>query len=142
MRGPGDNRYRAPMLEEFTVHATLPASDLDRARRWYAEKLGLKPVREDQVGLWYELAGSRLLLYQSGYAGTSQSTSAEFLVDDIERVMSGLRDRGVVFEEYDVPGLKTENGLAIIGGHKTGWFKDSEGNIVSLDEPPPGWSDR
>jgi extradiol dioxygenase family protein len=129
------------MLDGFAVHATLPASDLDRARRWYEEKLGLKPVREDEVGVWFEFAGSRLLLYQSGYAGTAQSTSAEFLVEDIESVMSGLRARGVAFEEYDFPGLKTENGLATIGEHKTGWFRDSEGNILSLDEPPPGWAD-
>jgi catechol 2,3-dioxygenase-like lactoylglutathione lyase family enzyme len=128
------------MLEGFAIHPTLPASDLDRARRWYQEKLGLKPVRQDEVGLWYEFAGSRLLLYQSGYAGTSQSTSAEFLVEEIEAVVSRLRDQGVVFEEYDFPGLKTENGLAAIGRHKTGWFKDSEGNILSLDEPPPGWA--
>ena len=123
------------MLDRFQVHATLPASDLDRARAWYRDKLGLTPAREDEVGLWYEFAGSRLLLYQSSYAGTSQSTAAEWLVEDIEAVAQELRGRGVVFEEYDLPGLKTDNGLTMIGDHRTGWFKDSEGNILSLDEP-------
>jgi len=124
------------MLDRFQVHATLPASDLDRARAWYRDKLGLTPAREDEVGLWYEFAGSRLLLYQSSYAGTSQSTAAEWLVEDIEAVAQELRGRGVVFEEYDLPGLKTDNGLTMIGRHRAGWFKDSEGNILALDEPP------
>ena len=124
------------MLDRFQVHATLPASDLDRARAWYRDKLGLTPAREDEVGLWYEFAGSRLLLYQSSYAGTSQSTAAEWLVEDIEAIAQELRGRGVVFEEYDLPGLKTDNGLTMIGRHRAGWFKDSEGNILALDEPP------
>jgi catechol 2,3-dioxygenase-like lactoylglutathione lyase family enzyme len=124
-----------PMLDRFQVHATLPASNLDRARAWYRDKLGLTPAREDEVGLWYEFAGSRLLLYRSSYAGTSQSTAAEWLVEDIDAVADELRARGVVFEEYDLPGLKTENGLTTIGDHRAGWFKDSEGNILSLDEP-------
>jgi catechol 2,3-dioxygenase-like lactoylglutathione lyase family enzyme len=127
-------RGLTPMLDRFQVHATLPASDLDRARNWYRDKLGLTPAREDEVGLWYEFAGSRLLLYPSSFAGTSESTAAEWLVEDIESVAETLRGRGVVFEEYDLPGLKTEKGLTTIGAHRTGWFKDSEGNILSLDE--------
>ncbi|MGH2663225.1 MAG: VOC family protein [Actinomycetota bacterium] len=128
------------MIEVFPVHATLPASDLSRARHWYQERMGLTPIREDEVGLWYEFAGSRLLLYETSLAGTAQNTAAEWLVEDIESVMADLRSHGVAFEEYDFPGLKTENGLGAIGNHKAAWFKDSEGNIPSLDEPPPGWA--
>ena len=135
-----DNYTPEVMLEAFPVHATLPASDLARARRWYQEKMGLTLVREDEVGLWYEFAGSRLLLYETSLAGTAQNTAAEWLVEDIESVMADLRERGVVFEEYDFPGLQTENGVGTIGTHKAAWFKDSEGNILSLDEPPPGWA--
>ena len=127
------------MADAFPVHATLPASDLARARRWYQDKMALTPVREDEVGLWYEFAGSRLLVYETSLAGTAQNTAAEWLVDDIDAVMTDLRARGVVFEEYDFPGLRTENGVAMIGRHKSAWFKDSEGNILSLDEPPAEW---
>jgi catechol 2,3-dioxygenase-like lactoylglutathione lyase family enzyme len=123
------------LLDTFPVHATLPASDLERARAWYRDKLGLEPAREDEVGLWFEFAGARLLLYETSSAGSAQNTAAEWLVRDLEGVMSELRNRGVEFEEYDFPGLKTENGVATIGQHRSAWFKDSEGNILSLDEP-------
>lgn len=122
------------MLERFPIHPTLPASDLDRARTWYEEKLGARPVREEAVGLWYEFSGRSLLVYPSSSAGTAQSTGAEWIVENIESVMDGLRNRGVIFEEYDFPGLKTENGLAMLGEWKAAWFKDSEGNILSLTE--------
>jgi catechol 2,3-dioxygenase-like lactoylglutathione lyase family enzyme len=122
------------MLERFPIHPTLPASDLERAKRWYDEKLGARPVREEEVGLWYEFSGRSLLVYPSSSAGTAQSTGAEWIVEDIESVMDALRSRGVVFEEYDFPGLKTENGLAMLGEWKAAWLKDSEGNILSLTE--------
>jgi catechol 2,3-dioxygenase-like lactoylglutathione lyase family enzyme len=122
------------MLERFPIHPTLPASDLERAKRWYDEKLGARPVREEEVGLWYEFSGRSLLVYPSSSAGTAQSTGAEWIVEDIESVMDELRSRGVVFEEYDFPGLKTENGLAMLGEWKAAWLKDSEGNILSLTE--------
>jgi hypothetical protein len=63
------------------------------------------------------------------------------LVEDIRSVVDELRSRGLVFEEYDVPGLKTTNGIAWIGDHQSAWFKDSEGNTLSLDQPPAGWSE-
>ena len=126
------------MLDRFPVHGTLPAADLARARVWYEEKLGLTPVREDEVGLWFELAGSRLLLYETSAAGTARNTAAEWLVQDLDAVKAELERRGVVFEEYDFPGLKTEGGVATIGNHKSAWFKDSEGNTLSIDEPL-GW---
>jgi catechol 2,3-dioxygenase-like lactoylglutathione lyase family enzyme len=122
------------MLERFPIHPTLPASDLERAKRWYDKKLGARPVREEEVGLWYEFSGRSLLVYPSSSAGTAQSTGAEWIVEDIESVMDELRSRGVVFEEYDFPGLKTENGLAMLGEWKAAWLKDSEGNILSLTE--------
>jgi catechol 2,3-dioxygenase-like lactoylglutathione lyase family enzyme len=122
------------MLSRFPIHPTLPAADLDRAREWYAGKLGLTPVRQEEVGLWYEFAGRTVLVYPSSSAGTAQSTAAEWIVEDIESVMDELRRRGVRFEDYDFPGLKTENGLAMLGAWKAAWFKDSEGNILSITE--------
>ena len=125
------------MLDRYPIHPTLPAADLDRARAWYGEKLGLTPAREESVGLFYEFAGRSMLVYPSSSAGTAQSTAAEWIVEDIEQVMEDLRARGVEFEEYDFPGLNTENGLAMLGDWKAAWFKDSEGNILSITEQVP-----
>ncbi len=100
------------MLEQFPVHPTLPASDLERARGWYEEKLGFIPKHEDPGGLWYECAeGTWLLVTRSAGAGTAQNTAASFTVRDIESVMHELRGRGVVFESYDLPDFKTVHGL-------------------------------
>ncbi len=91
-------------------------------------------MREDEAGVWYEFSQRVLLVYPSSFAGSAQSTAAEWVVRDIGAVMAELRSRGVEFEEYDFPGLKTENGLAMIGDSKGAWFKDSEGNILSITE--------
>ncbi|HLA93969.1 MAG TPA: VOC family protein [Actinomycetota bacterium] len=126
------------MLEQFPVHASVAASDIDRARTWYKEKLGLEPRKTDPGGgMWFEFAGGTwLYVYASGAAGTAQNTVAGWTVKGIESVMAGLRSRGVVFEEYDFPGgLKTVKGLAIWDGvAKAAWFKDSEGNTFELSE--------
>ncbi|MFO7320276.1 MAG: VOC family protein [Chloroflexota bacterium] len=122
------------MFGEARVMAVIPALDLARARAFYAEKLGLAPVVEDpDEGLLYLLAdGSRFLLYETPYAGTAEHTIASFAVDDLDEVMRFLRSRGVVFEEYDTPNLKTTNGVAVMGSHRGAWFKDSEGNILNI----------
>lgn len=123
------------MLDRFRVHASLAVSDLDRAKTWYREKLGLEPKEEMEGGAWYECGdGSWFLLYPSGSAGTAENTVAGWTVDGIEDVMEKLRERGVVFEEYDMPGMKTENGLLASGPYKAAWFKDSEGNTLELSE--------
>ncbi|MBT8217399.1 MAG: VOC family protein [Acidimicrobiia bacterium] len=122
------------MLHDVKLEASLPASDLARARNWYHEKLDLKPVEEDDNGnMWFETGGVRWFLYESQFAGTNQATYAGFMVSDVEGTADELRSRGVVFEEYDMGDFKTENGiLALPDGGKGAWFKDSEGNILSL----------
>lgn len=122
------------MLGRFHIRTTIPASDLDRARRFYAEKLGLQPVGEAADGLEYELPGSSFLLYQTAYAGTAQHTIAEWMVEELDSLMSDMRGRGVIFEDYDYPTLKTVNGVATFGDQRVAWFKDSEGNILALTE--------
>ena len=123
------------MLTGFPIHATAAASDLDRARRWYEDKLGIVPEREDPGGVWYRFAGDTwLYLYETPSAGTAQNTIAGWTVRDIETVMAGLRGRGVSFEDYDMGELKTVDGLADFGMAKAAWFKDSEGNIYELSE--------
>lgn len=123
------------MLHEFACMATLPASDLERARRWYAEKLGMEPSQEGEEGLGYEAGkGTGFLLYPSSFAGTNQATAMGWRVIDFDAEMAELRRRGVQFEEYDLPGMKTEDGVATLpDGTKGAWFRDSEGNILALD---------
>jgi catechol 2,3-dioxygenase-like lactoylglutathione lyase family enzyme len=123
-------------LSEFPVYAVLPASDFERAKAWYRDKLGLAPSQEEGPNGWYRCAeGTWFILTASHYAGTAQNTAAGFTVKDIESVMAALRTRGVEFLEYDFGEMgKTEHGLMSMGGYKAAWLKDSEGNIIELSE--------
>ena len=124
------------MLNEFPCVPTLAASDLQRARTWYAEKLGMEPAREEDGGLVYEAGkGTGFLLYESQFAGTNQATAMGWQVTDLDAEMAELRSRGVQFEEYDFPGVKTTNGIVTLpDGSRGAWFKDSEGNILAIDD--------
>jgi catechol-2,3-dioxygenase len=123
-------------LGEFPVYAVLPASDFERAKAWYDEKLGLTPSEEAPGNAWYRCAGGTwFILTQTSNAGTAQNTAAGFTVNEIETVMEDLRSRGVAFEEYDFGEMgRTESGLMTMGNVKAAWFKDSEGNIVELSQ--------
>ena len=119
----------------FSAMATLPAANIERAKKFYSEKLGMNPESVEPDGsLRYECGGTGFLVYQSQYAGTAKNTAVGFRTDNLEKDMRELRSKGVVFEEYDIPGLKTDHGVATIGDFKGAWFKDSEGNIVALNE--------
>ncbi len=125
------------MLSNSAVMPTIPASDMDRAKDFYSNKLGLEILKtnDSDGGVMYEAGeGTVLFVYKSAGAGTSQATYASFKVDNIESQMQTLRNKGVVFEEYDMPGLKTDNGVVTYGENKAAWFKDSEGNILALDQ--------
>lgn len=123
------------MLSTRRIFPTIPAADLNRARRWYEEKLGLTPRSEEPMGLLYDLGGGTgFLLYPTPNAGKAPNTLATFSSTDVAGDLVRLRERGVVFEEYDLPGLKTVNGIATIGGRDGAWFKDSEGNILAIGE--------
>ena len=120
------------MLKDLRVHTTIAASDIDRARQFYEEKLGLTPAREEPGGLVYEQKDSWFLLYPSTGAGTAQNTVMGFTSEDIEQEVADLKARGVVFEEYDFPEFKTENSVARTGPLRAAWFKDSEGNVLGI----------
>jgi catechol-2,3-dioxygenase len=122
------------MLSNLEIRAVLPATDLGRAREFYKDKLGLEPAEDGEDGLVYQLKNSKFLLYETSFAGTAQNTAADIVTDDLDGDMADLRSRGVVFEEYDFPGLKTENGVATNDSGRAAWFKDSEGNILALSE--------
>ncbi len=121
------------MLTDGRVDAAIPASNVDRAKAFYSEKLGLTPAKEGPEGLMYECAeGSRFLLFQSTGRASGDHTQMGWEVDDVEAEVADLRSRGVVFEEYDFPGLKTVDGIGNVGDSKGAWFKDSEGNLLSI----------
>jgi predicted enzyme related to lactoylglutathione lyase len=126
------------MLKENDVIAVLPASDLARAKQFYDEVLGLEPpeVLDDENLLYRSGNGTTFLLYKSDYAGTAKNTQMGWGTDNLEAEVTDLRGRGVVFEEYDLPGLKTENGIATSTAGKAAWFTDTEGNILNLFQRP------
>ena len=115
--------------------ATLPASDIERAQAWYASVLGLEPMEITHSGdVWYEIGGTRLMLYPSQFAGTNQATALNIRVDDVEASVADLKLRGAVFESYDFgEAFRTVDGIATSAtGEKMAWMKDSEGNLVSI----------
>lgn len=133
------------MLKDVPVFATLAVADVDRARRWYEEKLGLTPAMEmpGGNGMVYRAGGSIFLLYLTDNAGTAANTVATILVEDLAAVMTDLRGRGVVFEDYAMGnrGPTTVDGIAEDSdGSKGAWFKDSEGNVLGLAQLPTGMS--
>jgi predicted enzyme related to lactoylglutathione lyase len=121
------------MLKDAPIVPYIPASDVARARRFYEQKVGLVPREEFAGGVVYECGDrSWIYLYPTPNAGTSKASQAFWEVDDVQAEVAELKARGVVFEEYDMPGLKTVDGIATGGGTKAAWFKDTEGNILAL----------
>jgi predicted enzyme related to lactoylglutathione lyase len=121
------------MLQESPMYAYLPVSDVARARKFYEQKLGFKPKQEVAGGVIYEFGGrTACFLYPTPNAGTSKASQAFWQVEDIEREVADLKARGVTFEEYNAPHLKTVNSIATGGGAKSAWFKDTEGNILAV----------
>jgi catechol 2,3-dioxygenase-like lactoylglutathione lyase family enzyme len=121
------------MLESAAAYATIAVSDLDRARTFYENTLGMKVRDQRSDGVVYEAGqGTAFLVYPSQFAGTSQSTAMSFTVEDVDQVVKELRDRGVTLEEYDLPGLKTTDGIADFEGERAAWFKDPDGNILAV----------
>jgi predicted enzyme related to lactoylglutathione lyase len=126
------------MLAQARVAAIVPVSDVEAATRFYGETLGLvlKERRSDlpqNREAEFEAGDGTLLVYESVGAGQSRHTVAGFRVDDIDATVATLRERGVVFEEYDLPDLKTENGIAAIGDVRAAWCKDPDGNVLAVE---------
>jgi catechol 2,3-dioxygenase-like lactoylglutathione lyase family enzyme len=132
------------MLENSNVSTRIPAQDLERARSFYRDKLGLTPSEERPGGLRYLCASGAFSLFQSSGKASGNHTQMAWEVDDIVATVELLRSRGVTFEEYDMPGLKTINGIAEVTGNypstraigeKGAWFRDSEGNLLAIGQP-------
>jgi catechol 2,3-dioxygenase-like lactoylglutathione lyase family enzyme len=137
---PGDT---VTLSDSISVATRLPAQDLGRARRFYADKLGLEPADERPGGLLYLVGGCAFALFASSGRPSGEHTQMAFEVDDIEATVAELRSRGVVFEEVDAPGMRTRDGIADIEGNypskgargeRGAWFRDSEGNLLGVGD--------
>lgn len=123
------------MLKQKEVVTVLPAADLDRARMFYHDKLELDPDEQYGDNLLYRVGnGSAFELYQTPNAGTAQNTQMCWMTDDLDAEMMRLRERGVMFEDYDIPGVKTVDGIATEDNMRTAWFRDSEGNFLCISQ--------
>ena len=127
------------MLGKAEIAAIVPVSNVDKAVDFYGGVLGLElDVLRDDLAQNREAefrgGDGKLVVYESVAAGQSRGTLAAFRVEDIESVVAGLRERGVAFEEYDLPDLKTENGIASIGDLRAAWARDPDGNIIAFEE--------
>ena len=122
------------MLAGKEMVATIAVKDLATARKFYEGTLGLKV--EDDMGTeahTYRSAGTRLIVYRSQFAGTNKATALNLMVgDEIDKLVKGLRERGVTFEHYDMPGVTWEGDVMVGGPMKAAWFKDPDGNILCV----------
>ena len=112
---------------------TIAASDMERARAFYEETLGFCPVEKTSEGVLFQAGDSYVYVYETS-APRGGNTVLSLDVEDFDAEMKELRDKGVHFEEYDMPNLKTHEGVAEMDGMKGAWFKDSEGNILAITE--------
>jgi predicted enzyme related to lactoylglutathione lyase len=121
------------MLQRSPMYSYIPATDLARARRFYENVVGFVPAAEIAGGVTYKFGdNTACFLYPTPNAGTSRASQAFWEVEDVEAEVAELKSRGVKFEDYDMPGLKTTNGIATGGGAKSAWFMDTEGNIMAI----------
>jgi catechol 2,3-dioxygenase-like lactoylglutathione lyase family enzyme len=132
------------MLRDGHVASRLPAQDLARARAFYSSRLGLDPIEERPGGLLYQCGSGRFSLFESSGTASGTHTQMAWEVEDLQATVTELRRRGVVFEKYDLPGLKTVGGIAEVQGNypskggigeKAAWFRDSEGNLLGIGQP-------
>ncbi|HEY8911843.1 VOC family protein [Lacisediminihabitans sp.] len=120
------------MLKE--LHTVLPAADLQRAKTFYHDKLGMDPQDEVDGNLFYRAGAGSFDLYETSNAGTAKNTQMIWMTDDLDAEMASMRTHGIVFEDYDIPGMKTVNGVATTESMRSAWFRDSEGNFICISQ--------
>lgn len=120
------------MLANYPTRPTLPTRDLEQAKRFYGDTLGLEVIHDSADGVTYRSGNTQFFLFPSGGSASGAHTQMGWQVPDVEAEVAELRSRGVVFEEYDTPYLKTVNGIATPGPVKAAWFKDPDGNLLGL----------
>lgn len=123
------------MLADAPLTTILPVVDLARARAFYEQKLGLRGGRSKPDGKYeYPVGNGALALFQRGAATKADHTAVSFAVRDITAAIRELESRGVVFHDYDLPGLRTVDHVCVLGSERAAWFSDPEGNILCLHE--------
>ena len=122
------------MLGKADATPMVAVKDLDRARKFYEETLGLSEVDDFGEGFMLKSGDTKLSVYRSEFAGTNKATALTFDVADIDSEVRELKDKGVAFEHYDMEGLTRDGDIYAAEGMKTAWFKDPDGNILSLLE--------
>lgn len=127
--------WEVNMLGNAPVTTMLPVIDLDRARRFYEGQLGLRPLGSSPDGKFkYACGGATLALFPKPGGTRAEHTAVSFEVNDIATEIADLQARGVVFEDYDMPGLKTVGHVCVLGSEKAAWFRDTEGNYLCIHE--------
>ncbi|MFF4345434.1 VOC family protein [Kitasatospora sp. NPDC001540] len=122
------------MLADAPLLAVIPVTDLERAKRYYHDTLGLTVARESAEEVVFRCGSTEFGMYETPYGGQAEHTLASWKVADLDREVAELRGRGVVFEEYDLPGLKTVDGVVEADGMRAAWFKDPDGNVLCVNE--------
>lgn len=123
------------MLANGQAAATLAVSDIDRARTFYTETLGFSAIQDDLGGILFRGGkGTTFLVYPSEFSGTNKATALSVNVDDFDATVADLRQRGITFIDYDLPGLKTENGVIQTPDGPIAWFADPDGNIIAVTQ--------
>lgn len=121
-----------------TLYACLPVKDIEEAKKFYGETLGLEQLDENPGGVYYQSGSSKMFVYPSAYAGTNQATAAAWDVDDVVQTVEALKSKGVTFEQYDdLEGVTREGDIHLMGPeYKIAWFKDPAGNILAIGNVP------
>jgi len=121
------------MLGDNDAIATIPVKNIDVARKFYQDKLGLMAGPSQEQGVLTCKSGtSSVLVYESQYAGTNEATAATWAVDDVDGTVKGLKEKGVTFEHYQLPNMTLKGDVHVSGSMKAAWFKDPDGNILAL----------
>jgi len=121
------------MLGDKNAAVTIAVKHTKSAKKFYESTLGLKPSPTREAGvLSYKSGNSTVLVYESKYAGTNKATAATWVVDDVEGVVRDLKGKGIAFEHYDFPNVKRQGDVHLMGQTKAAWFKDRDGNILSV----------
>lgn len=120
------------MLNQGRVVATVAVSDSEKAKEFYGGTLGLEVSMVTRGGVAYTSGGGELFVYQSPTAGSGEATAANWIVDDIDAVVTELADKGIVFEHYEYPGAQLEGDVHVMGEMKAAWFRDPDGNILGI----------
>lgn len=120
------------MLSDSTVFATIAVRNMQLAKEFYEQKLGLNKIDETPGGVMYESGTGKLFVYESHTAGTNLATCAAWDVEDVAVTASELQSKGVVFEHYDIPNAEVDGAIYTMGSQQVAWFTDPDGNILSI----------